>query len=101
MSFKFVVDYLAEQKKTYDAKVEAARASGELHECGCCYDDEVLFEDMVPCTSGNHLFCKTCVRRQAEELIGQMKSKFPCLSGDDCSAEFSTHVLQQVMGRYF
>jgi len=38
-----------------------AKAQGTLLECGCCFDNEVMLEDMVACNEG-HLFCKECVR---------------------------------------
>ncbi|XP_013384323.1 kinesin-related protein 4 [Lingula anatina] len=90
-----IKDYLEEQKKERETKIAEAREKKELYECGCCYDDEVLFEEMVSCADG-HLFCQTCVRRSSEELIGQTKTKFPCLTSD-CTFEFSTSVLQKVL----
>jgi hypothetical protein len=39
-----------------------AKAQGTLLECGCCFDSEVMLEDMAACNEG-HLFCKDCVRK--------------------------------------
>lgn len=39
-----------------------AKAQGALLECGCCFDSEVMLEDMAACNEG-HLFCKECVRK--------------------------------------
>ena len=39
-----------------------AKAQGALLECGCCFDNEVMLEDMAACNEG-HLFCKECVRK--------------------------------------
>ena len=64
-------------------------------ECNCCFDDEVLFEDMAACAEG-HLFCKECIQRSSSEIIGQAKVKFPCL-GADCESQFPTVTLQQVL----
>jgi TRIAD3 protein (E3 ubiquitin-protein ligase RNF216) len=61
-------------------KIEAARKDGELMECGCCYDDECLFEEMAACADG-HIFCKECIRRSSESAIGEGKTKFLCLTG--------------------
>ncbi len=54
--------HLQRQKDEKAARLQAARDAGELQECTCCYDDEVLFEDMSTCPEG-HLFCNECVRR--------------------------------------
>jgi hypothetical protein len=39
-----------------------AKTKGDLLECGCCFDNEVMLEDMAACNEG-HLFCKECVRK--------------------------------------
>ena len=72
-----------------------ARMRGELMECGCCYDNEVLFEDMLTCPEG-HLFCSTCVRRLVEVGVGEGKVHFACLAAD-CPQEFTTATLQNVL----
>ena len=53
---------MKEQEDEKKRRLEEAREAGELYECTCCYDDEVLFEDMSACPDG-HLFCNECVRR--------------------------------------
>lgn len=41
-----------------------AKKSGQLQECPCCYDDEVLEEDMDTCSADTkHKVCITCIRR--------------------------------------
>ena len=40
-------DHIAACEEAQKAKLEAARAAGELYECCCCYDDECLFEVSV------------------------------------------------------
>ncbi|XP_041354024.1 uncharacterized protein LOC121371875 isoform X2 [Gigantopelta aegis] len=61
-------------------QVLLAKEKGELYECGCCFDDECLFEDLFACADG-HLFCKECVRRSTETALGEGKTRFPCLTG--------------------
>ena len=60
-----VKDFIKQQKKDYKKKVTAARKSGFLMECGCCYNDECLMDEMMPC-EGGHLFCKDCIKRASE-----------------------------------
>lgn len=76
-------------------KVEEARIQGELLECSCCFDDECLLEDMMACSDG-HLFCKDCVKRSSETVIGDGKSQFPCLEAD-CEHVFPLSVIQVVL----
>ena len=66
--------------RTRRLKLEEARKNGELQECGCCFDDECLFEDMQACADG-HIFCKECIRRSCEAAVGQGKATFLCLTG--------------------
>ena len=73
-------DHLDNVKRTREMKLEEARKNGELHECGCCFDDECLFEDMQACADG-HIFCKECIRRSCEAAVGQGQTKFQCLTG--------------------
>ncbi|ROT81987.1 E3 ubiquitin-protein ligase [Penaeus vannamei] len=41
-----------------------AKKNGQLKECPCCYDDEVLEEDMDTCSADDtHKVCNTCIRR--------------------------------------
>ncbi len=90
-----IKEFLENREEMKRKRLEQAREAGQLNECGCCFDDEVLFEDMLACPDG-HLFCKECIRRSSEELIGQTKIKFPCLGGE-CKTEFSMVTLQQVL----
>ena len=73
-------DHLDDVKRTREMKLEEARKNGELHECGCCFDDECLFEEMQACADG-HIFCKECIRRSCEAAVGQGQTKFQCLTG--------------------
>ena len=62
--------YICEKTSAYSRKVEEAKEKGTLMECVCCYNDECLDEDMLPC-GGGHLFCKECVQRASEVAIGK------------------------------
>ena len=43
-----------------------------------------------------HLFCVECIRLSTEEMIGQARYKFPCLSGEpDC--EYDPIILKRVL----
>jgi TRIAD3 protein (E3 ubiquitin-protein ligase RNF216) len=54
-------------------------------ECECCFGD-FLFEEMNQCSEG-HLFCTACICHYVEEqLFGQNKSSFVCMSGEGCLA---------------
>ncbi|XP_060070591.1 uncharacterized protein LOC132550525 [Ylistrum balloti] len=90
-----IQNHLKEQKMLRELRLEEAKANDELLSCECCFDDECLFEDMTSCQDG-HLFCKECVRRSSEVVIGDGKSSFPCLS-DNCVYHFPLPVLQAVM----
>ena len=73
-----------------------AQEQGVLLECTCCFDNEVLPEDMTVCNNG-HIFCKECVQKSAETLIGNGMLKFPCLSDSECCAEYSLQCLQELL----
>ena len=60
----------------------------------CLKQLQVMLEDTLSCPEG-HLFCKECIRRSAEEVVGQGRVNFSCLT--DCQSEFSTNTLQQVL----
>lgn len=87
--------YLHDKKQVYELRLQEARDNGELMECQCCFDEECLFEDMAACPEG-HLFCKTCIRRSSEVVIGEGKTDFKCLNGS-CSEKFSLAILQHVL----
>eukprot|EP00918_Siedleckia_nematoides_P062606 GHVU01136503.1.p1 GENE.GHVU01136503.1~~GHVU01136503.1.p1 ORF type:complete len:333 (+),score=40.44 GHVU01136503.1:105-1001(+) len=90
-----ILDHIANIVEEKRKRIEVARCYGQLLECPCCYDDELLTEDMLPCPDG-HLFCKMCVQKSTEELIGQAKYKFPCLDAD-CEMQLSFSTLQQAL----
>lgn len=81
-------------------------------ECECCYDDQVVFEDLSTCSgSGDevHVFCRTCVKRQCEEhafggaplsldveSAGGGSGGVRCLAAD-CVASFTDVELRRVL----
>ena len=60
-----VKNYIKSLQEDRDKKIEEAKNANSLMECTCCYNDECLMEDMLPCTGG-HMFCKECVQRASE-----------------------------------
>lgn len=50
-----------------------------------------MVEDIACCEAG-HIFCKDCVRKGCEVVIGQGKLHFPCL--EMCDSYFSLQILQ-------
>ncbi|KAK6181366.1 hypothetical protein SNE40_009232 [Patella caerulea] len=92
LEIKMHLKKLEDEKKK---KIEEAKSNGELYECSCCFDDEVLFEDMATCADG-HLFCKECVKRSTEAAFGDAKTKFPCLTGT-CEHDIPLSVLQSIV----
>ena len=88
-------DFLTHQSVERAIKIQLAHENNELMECPCCCNDELLVDDMLSCDDC-HLFCHMCIRRSSEELIGQSKTKFPCLS-DGCSGSFTLKTLKKVL----
>uniref|UniRef100_T1J9K2 RING-type domain-containing protein n=1 Tax=Strigamia maritima TaxID=126957 RepID=T1J9K2_STRMM len=90
-----IKDYQKKKKDEKKRKVDDARCAGTLMTCECCFEDELLLEDMLPCVD-DHLFCKDCIRRQAEINIGANNLHFPCFNGY-CKKHFSMKVLQSCL----
>ncbi|KAI0433605.1 hypothetical protein F5Y09DRAFT_328836 [Xylaria sp. FL1042] len=66
-----------------------AQLNGQTSECGICFD-ECALNRMVRCEGEPvHLFCRNCLRSQAESQIGMAKYELTCMSLDGCSAGFS------------
>ena len=55
------------------------RGKGVLKECPCCFDNELLTEDLLSCPGG-HPFCRSCIRQSTEVAVGEGRGRFPCLS---------------------
>lgn len=56
--------------------------------CEICCSEDVCPEDQARCMVG-HTFCTTCAKTMAEQQIVRQKAFLPCLSSDDCTAQFS------------
>ena len=65
---KEIKEFIKNKEEVHEKKVAAAKKSGRLTECLCCYNDGCLLEDMLPC-SGGHLFCKECIQRASKVCI--------------------------------
>ena len=72
-----------------------AKESGDLVECGCCFDDECMLENVATCEDG-HIFCKECIKRSTEVAIGDGQFKFPCFS-EGCTYQFPMNVIQSLL----
>ena len=65
-------------------------------ECQCCYGD-FPFEIMVHCNNG-HLFCSACLRSHvSEELFGNNRDSFKCMSMDGCTEGFEDMMLDKAL----
>ena len=62
---KKVIKHIEDQNEKKRKLVEEAKNNNMLQECGCCYNDECLLEDMYSCKEG-HNFCQDCVQRASE-----------------------------------
>jgi hypothetical protein len=79
----------------------------QLFTCGCCFDD-VAFEDVSVCSSGEHVFCAKCVARQVEEhvyggaplmMLEGKGAGVRCLSTEGCQSAYSLVELERVLTR--
>ncbi|WAR19597.1 RN216-like protein [Mya arenaria] len=68
---RHIKDHLREVREQKNMKIDAARQAGELLECGCCYDDECLFEDMAACADG-HIFCQDTLQSVLSPAVFSM-----------------------------
>ncbi|KAG8970228.1 hypothetical protein FRC03_010418 [Tulasnella sp. 419] len=75
-------------------EVVEEEAGGEI-ECGCCFGD-YSFSQMVQCPDA-HLFCRDCVRRNADEIVGNRKPVVPCMDQSGCKLEFGRAELERVL----
>ncbi|KAI5922539.1 hypothetical protein F4810DRAFT_701673 [Camillea tinctor] len=66
-----------------------AQEEGQTAECGICYDEYAL-NRMITCEGETaHMFCRSCMKSQAESQVGMSKYELTCMSVDGCSAGFS------------
>jgi len=86
----FVKDLEEQRQKT----IKWAREVGILMECKCCYADDCLEEEMLPC-QGGHFFCKECIQRGSKVAIGDGKTQLKCLV--ECDQVFKLSTLQTIL----
>merc|ERR1719381_179205 len=86
--------YMKQVEERRQIKISEAREAGSLIECQCCYSDECLEEDMLPCMGG-HMYCKECVQRGSEVAIGEGKTQMKCLG--QCDQDFELATLQKAL----
>lgn len=87
--------HILEKDRKRKEKFDDAKKNKTFLECPCCYDDELLDEDVLLCPDG-HLFCKDCVKRFAETTIGDGKFVFNCID-EKCKTEFEMSTLSNVL----
>lgn len=51
-------------------RIDLLRRENGLVECPCCFEEEVLPEEMLSCPAG-HSFCEDCVKRYVKSQIGK------------------------------
>ncbi|RMZ82453.1 hypothetical protein DV737_g2056, partial [Chaetothyriales sp. CBS 132003] len=92
-----------EKEEGEAANLAAHRASGDVVECKCCFDDEVPMNRVAPCQGEEiHFFCFGCVNQLAETQIGVMKYEMQCMDGSGCQAALSMdHVSQAIPTKTF
>ena len=88
-------DHQANMEVQHNMAVEAARKTGGLFECECCFDGDCLLTEVAMCEDGRHMFCKDCIRRGSGVQIGDQKTQISCLA--DCSSTFSLTVLKKIL----
>ena len=94
ISFK-IEEYLTTQKHLRNLKILNAKSKKLLIECQCCFDNELIEDDMMPCPMG-HLFCRDCIKRYAISQLGECKYKFKCFK-ENCEEQFSIETLRQLL----
>jgi len=86
--------FIRNSEEQHQQRIEWARAAGILIECKCCYSDDCLEEDMLPC-KGGHLFCKECIQRASVVAIGEGQTQLKCLGL--CEEDFKLSTLQRAL----
>lgn len=90
-----IVAYLEKRERRRNAKIERAKKNNSFLTCNCCFNDELIDDDMVSCPS-QHPFCKECVKRYVSVQIGDSKYTFKCLD-ERCDKEFALPVIGQLL----
>ncbi|RMZ91736.1 hypothetical protein DV736_g1012, partial [Chaetothyriales sp. CBS 134916] len=92
-----------EKEEVESANLAAHKASGDLVECKCCFDDEIPINRTAPCQGEEiHFFCFGCVNQLADTQIGLMKYEMLCMDSSGCKASLSIqHVSQAIPTKTF
>ncbi|XP_073986835.1 uncharacterized protein isoform X2 [Rhodnius prolixus] len=89
-----ILDFMKIKQDEKEAALEKAKILGELLECECCSDQEVLAEEVVTCENG-HVFCSECFQRSVEVIMGDAKVEFPCFQ--ECNGKFPMSTVKKVL----
>ncbi|XP_050507732.1 E3 ubiquitin-protein ligase RNF216-like [Diabrotica virgifera virgifera] len=82
------------KNEAYRHAKEEARKFNLFETCQCCFDDELIPEEIYFCMRGCS-FCKDCVKKGVEVGVGKGDTRFLCMA--DCDSEFSLQTLQMVL----
>ncbi|KAI1394007.1 uncharacterized protein F4822DRAFT_439821 [Hypoxylon trugodes] len=86
-------------KSEEEVNLANAKATGEITECGCCFEEFPL-NRMISCDGETvHWFCRICMKSQAEHNIGLAKHELTCMSMDGCSAGFAPSKRSQYLDK--
>lgn len=73
-----------------DRNLEEHKAIGATVQCGCCFEETVPLNRVVPCEGDSaHSFCFSCVSGLADTQVGLMKHELKCMDASACSASLS------------
>ncbi|EJD07122.1 uncharacterized protein FOMMEDRAFT_75478 [Fomitiporia mediterranea MF3/22] len=64
-------------------------------ECGCCFST-YEFDKMIQCPDA-HLFCKSCMRSYAKNLLGQHDINIKCMDQSGCKLVFADSELKRFL----
>lgn len=88
------MQFISKQRDALKQRVSEAKETGTIQTCICCYNEDILPEDMFECEE-HCRFCKECIRRSVEISYGNGKLVFECLN--NCRAQFTLNVLEKVL----
>ncbi|XP_017770779.1 PREDICTED: E3 ubiquitin-protein ligase RNF216-like [Nicrophorus vespilloides] len=88
---KEIMNYIYTMKEKKENQRILAKELNLWVTCQCCYDEEIMPEDVVNCASGC-ICCSTCAQRSIEIAFGEGKLDYPCLS--DCGIMFPFQYIQ-------
>jgi hypothetical protein len=68
-------------------------------DCQCCFQ-RFSITTMCACQEREHWFCKQCVQKYVKiQLFTNLKSRFQCMSTDDCSSDLNTRHLKKILSK--